>query len=158
MADSITEAGLNVITEQRLNPGEMTTWLSGKQTEILFGRNPLSRYEDETPPVKVDQDILSVKLVGSTNIDTSRQQFGIARKERSPFLLTNYSSQNLTVESGKRRHILAPSMQMNVADRAQHMQGLRVSWKGGCEISVQSMGASSGDETWQVGFVWKKTQ
>jgi hypothetical protein len=125
---------------------------------IVFGRHPNTQYlAGELPPVKIGKGVLPVKLLGTTNADTSRQQFGIERVGNGPFLLTNYSNQALSVEdfSGDKR-TLAPGMQTQISPDAQRMQRVKIGWKGGSEISVQSTHAGSNDEAWQVGFMWKK--
>ncbi len=130
---------------------------SGAQ-EIVFGRHPTARYgEEEKSPVEIGPGILPVKLEGTTRNDTSRQQFGIERRGKGPFMLINYSKQPLSLDGVlKGRRDLAPGMKTVVSSDAQGMQRVKIGWKGGCEISVQAMGASSNDETWRVGFMWKK--
>lgn len=146
-------------TERSLAIGEMINFSSeGGVYKIVFGRNPMARYGDrERPPVDINQGILSVKLLGTTPRDTSRQQFGIERRGKGPFMLINYSKQSLNltgvIEGGRN---LAPGMETAISPDAQGMQRVKIGWKGGCEISVQAMGASSNNENWRIGFMWKK--
>jgi hypothetical protein len=125
---------------------------------VVFGRSPMTSYgEGERPPVEIDRGILPIKLLGTTARDTSRQQFGIERRGNGPFLLINYSKQPLDldgVSEGKRE--LAPGMATEISQDAQGMQRVKIGWMGGCEVSVQAMGASSNDKEWHIGFLWKR--
>jgi hypothetical protein len=157
--DSPVEFTNKVFTEQLLQIGGMVNFSNEMgANQIVFGRSPTARYgEGERPPVEIGQGILPVKLLGTISSDTSRQQFGIERRGNGPFMLINYSKQALNldgVSDGKRE--LAPGMTTKISPDAQGMQRVKIGWKGGCEVSVQSVGVGSNDERWQIGFVWKK--
>jgi hypothetical protein len=153
------EFSTKTFAEHSLASGEMVNLDSRAGAYIIvFGRNPVARYEEgEKPPVEINQGVLPVKLLGTTPKDTSRQQFGIERRGNGPFMLINYSKQPLSLNGvleGSRD--LAPGMKTVISPDAQGMQRVKIGWKGGCEVSVQAMGASSNDKTWQIGFLWKR--
>lgn len=157
--DPTIEFPKETFAERSLAVGEMINFSSGAGIyRVVFGRNPMAQYGDgERPPVDINRGILPVKLLGTTPRDTSRQQFGIERRGKGPFMLINYSKQPLDLDgviNGRRN--LAPGMETAISLDAQGMQRVKIGWKDGCEISVQAMGASSNDDTWRIGFLWEK--
>jgi len=151
---------LKVFAEASLNPGEMIDFESGDGArEIVFGRRPTANYaEGEKPPIEIGLGIMPVRLVQATNKDTSRQQFGIERRGNGPFVAKNYSKDRLRlegVEGGNRD--LQKGMATRISADPLGMQRVRISWQGGCEVSVQSVRAGSDDKKWSVGFMWKKS-
>lgn len=150
---------LKTFAEVSLQAREMVYFKSesGAQ-EIVFGRHPAARYgEEEKPPVEIGPGILPVKLEGTTRNDTSRQQFGIERQEDGPFILKNYSNDILRLEGiGGGSHNLQKGMATRISVDPLGMQRVKISWRGGCEVSVQSAGAGSDDRKWSIGFMWKK--
>lgn len=155
-----SETPTKLFAEQVVASGGRVTFDSKSGADlIIFGRHPSANYgEGEKPPVKIGPGILPVRLIGTTSKDTSRQQFGIERRGNGPFLLSNYSSQNLHLDGvdGGRRD-LAPNMQTVISRNTQEMQNVRIGWKDGSEISVQSVGSGGREEEWNVDFVWKKS-
>ena len=145
------------VRAQELAVGEMVTFKSGQGIrEIVFGRNPTSKYEDapEHKAFDVTQGIFPVKLLGA-QVDTSRQQFGIARDGKGPFILTNYSQMPLHIENGRgEKFDLNPNMQMPLAQNTQEMQRVKIGWRKHYEVSVQGIGTNSGDKNWSVDFKW----
>lgn len=146
------------VRAKELAVGEMVTFKSGAGVrEIIFGRNPMSKYEDgsEHKAVDITPDILPAKLLGAT-VNTSRQQFGIGRVGNGPFILTNYSRMPLQVENGLgKRFELNPDMQTPLAQKTQEMQRIKIGWRKHYEISVEGVGTDSGDKNWSVNFKWE---
>ena len=150
---------LRTFAEVSLQVRGMVNFKSGTGArEIVFGRHPTARYgEGEKPPIEISPGILPVKLLGTTSADTSRQQFGIERRGDGPFILKNYSKDALTlegIEGGTR--VLQKGMTTRISTDPLGMRRVKIGWRGGCEISVQSVGSSSGDKKWSIGFMWKK--
>lgn len=157
MVVGLEEKSITVAHEQTLEFGKMVTFSDEQHVrEIVFGRNPMSRYEDapEHKAVDITPDIFPVKLLGSGR-DTSRQQFGIARDGNGPFILTNYSHFPLQIENEPRgKFDLNPNMKTVLANNTLEMQRVKIGWRKHYQVSAQGVGTGSGDKNWSVDFKW----
>jgi len=135
-----------------LGSGERVTFESGKHNGIVFGRNPDSEYEGK--PLVITPDLLPVKLLETSNKDTSRQQFKI-EMDATGYILTNYSKKPLHIDgvsSGDRD--LAPNMATLLAHDASGMRNLGIGWLNHFKVSVVGFGSGSGDKNQQLTFAW----
>ena len=92
---------------------------------VIIGRNPLS--EHLTLPPDFPQDSLTVKLLDTTRLDTSRQQMRLERGLDGRFSVENMSK---TIAMKVNGMSLQPTRRILLTGRAQDMQRLTLIWGG----------------------------
>jgi hypothetical protein len=120
-------------------------------TSVVGGRNPATKDTN----IAIPKDCLAAMLGGTTEDDTSRQQFLFTRDEKGEFYIKNIS-RNISIHtksSLKGKQPLGPGRQVRIGNSITNLNGLEIYWDKFQLIQSGSLSETS-EGGWDMNFTF----
>lgn len=151
MSEKPVEEASGIIRKSlEIHSGESFTFGSQHGARsVIIGRNPLS--ENLALPSDFPEDALTVKLLNTSKLDTSRQQVRIEKGLDGRFFVENMSK---TIAMKVNAVSLQPQGRILLTGRTQDMQRLTLMWRGkyGAHILRANGFSEISEGKWSLGL------